>query len=170
MLDLNKKYWVQFGRLAVRCSIESANVVFNISGKAFGKDGGFPHLGPKLEDLSISEEAKSFYLQQLKEGYPCPTAFPNNPESIKYLKEFEELGYVVFYDVDEPIGHSLGEDELEEDKDPEVTLEEEREKAWNSIANSHERAGFPRPEMQEYPKKEHGKDWYVIIEDKDEDE
>ena len=174
MLDLSKKYWVPFGKLAVRCSIESANVVINLQQRYLFDDDSSPV--PGIETYAISDKAKEIFLKQRDEGFPLPTAFPDKPETIEALKELEALGYIVFYDVDEPIGHDLSEDELDEDIPPEITLEELRTKVWNSIADSHVRAGATtKPEMPEYPKKEYGRDWFVyqeqvekkeIIEDK----
>ena len=163
MLDLSKKYWTDFGPLMVRCSIESANVVVNLQQRQLFVDDNSPI--PGIETYPISDKAKEIFLKQKAEGHLLPTAFPDKPETIEALKELEALGYIVFYDVDEPIGHSLSDDRLEEDTPPETTLEELRTKVWNSIADSHVRAGATtRPEMPEYPKKEYGRDWFVYQE------
>jgi len=160
MLDLTKKYWIEFGKLAVKCSIVSANVVISLQQRPLFVDDNDQI--PGIETYNISDKAKDTFLKQKQEGYLLPTAFPDNPETIEALKELETLGHVVFYDVDEPIGHSLPEDELEEDEEPAITLEKKRDESWKYIADSHERAGGPRLEMPDYPKKEYGKGWYVM--------
>lgn len=175
MLDISKKYWVTIEPLCIRCSIIGANVSFNTSGEPFGKDGVWEHSGPVLKDLPISEEAKAFFSEQCKSGYPVPTAFPDNPESIKYLQEMEDYGYFVFYDVDEPVGYSLSDDQLVEDESPLSeeefyigksnlskgnTLEKLRKERWESIDISHVNCGFESRPMPEYPVKEFLKDWF----------
>lgn len=183
MIDITKKYWIDYGAITVRCSIMSANVVINLQQKQLFVDDNSPV--PGIETYNISDRAKKIFLDQKEEGYLSPTALPDKPETIEALKELEALGYIVFYDMDEPIGHNLTEDELildepleaHSDSDisvfesiPSVTLEELRMKRWSGIADSHVKAGFPRPEMPNYPEKEYGHDWYMFDWDEDEGE
>lgn len=96
MLDITKKYWINFGNYTVLCSITNAHVIANKN---------------SIKDLKISEAAKIYFNKQEE---PIAHSYPNEPESFGYLEEMEKLGYVVFYDVDEPVGHALNDDELEE--------------------------------------------------------
>ncbi|RTK97757.1 MAG: hypothetical protein EKK64_00650 [Neisseriaceae bacterium] len=81
MLDISKKYWIRFFDLNIKCSIECASVCCR-----------------DLNSTKISNEAKEFF-----KNSDNPTAYSDDFNSIKYLEELEKEGYVVFYDVDEPI-------------------------------------------------------------------
>lgn len=152
MLDISKKYWVVFGPFNVLCSVRDARVVINL-----GQENIFNF----IEDLDISIESKNKIRSQVG-IYSVPTATKDDASSIKMIEELEALDYIVFYDVDEPLGHSVSEDEMELDTPPPITLEEYRKLCFESIANSWERAGESRPEMPDYPVKEYGKEWYYF--------
>lgn len=153
MLDFRKKYWAEFGPLCVRCSLLKASV----------------NIGQTLlEQLNISEEAKTFFSNQ---NLHVPTAFPDDPESIRFLEEIEKTGYFVFYELDEPIGHDFAEYSLQKDDGsltgeslinirPSVTLEELRDKYWKSLSEQYIKAWGIDPKKPFYPPKKYGIDWF----------
>lgn len=153
MLDIAKKYWIYFGQLNVKCSVICANVVCDLSSQL------------------IPEKTKKFFLSQRESKNTClPTAYPNDLDSISNLMELEKLGYVVFYDVDEPIGHDLSEDELYLSEDPfdetigfEKSLNETRQEAIQSIVstwNSKQLNSEEIDQIFDIPVKYYGIDWY----------
>jgi hypothetical protein len=87
---------------------------------------------------------------------------------ITHVDFTEEEGRLVFYDLDEPVGHSVSEDELfdeqfECDYDyKKESLESWREGSIKFINSTYTSQGYAPPDWGWLKQKEKDKDWYLL--------
>lgn len=161
MLNINEKYWINLENLYIKCTIKKAFVLASYNYILELKSKGL-----------ISEKE----LEQVEKDFKVKSNYTTIIEGDIIKKLSEVGGFVVFYDIDEPIGNSLTEEEFVKDinkikgiskarkKEKRKDLKKLRRKKIKFIVSTwgltKEESKKKRIELEKsYPEKDYGNEW-----------
>lgn len=173
MIDIWVPKWIYFYDMFVKVKIESATFCGRLSKNDIPED-----LRPTISTYTSPEWETNgevpFFFELFSDD-------PENEIKIRVTKYLESLGFIPYYNVDEPTGHGLGEDELfnsigeilltlmpsdedgtnkSEDISPRRTLQDRRGEMIEWLKSNWPKDYQFAENAFVYPEKKEGVDWF----------